>query len=192
MSLTQALNTAMARFGIDSPARAAAFLAQVAHESNELRHLVESLNYAAERLVQVWPRRFPTLDFARQYDRQPEKIANYVYANRLGNADEASGDGWRFRGRGLMQTTGRTNYRAAGAALGLPLEAQPEQLETPPVAALAAAQFWSSHGLNEIADTSDGPTGDATFAHITQVINGGQLGQDARREYWARAKAALA
>lgn len=187
-----ALNSAMARFGIDSPARAAAFLAEVAHESNELRHLVENLNYSAERLVQVWPRRFPTLDFARQYDRQPERIANYVYANRLGNGDAASGDGWRFRGRGLLQTTGRDNYRAAGQALALPLEAEPERLETPEVAALAAAQFWRSHGLNELADTSDGPAGDANFETITIRINGGRVGLDARRQYWNRAKAALA
>jgi len=187
-----ALNTAMERFQINSAARAAAFLAQVAHESSEFHHVLENLSYSAARLLEVWPRRFLTLDAALPYERQPEQLANYVYANRLGNGDPASGDGWRFRGRGLLQTTGRDNYRAAGLALGLPLEDQPEQLETPGIAALAAAQFWQSHGLNELADTSDGPTGDATFARITQTINRGLLGLDARRKYWALAKAALA
>src|SRR5439155_596696 len=178
----------MSRFAISSPDRAAAFLAQVAHESGEFRYLVENLNYSTARLIQVRPRRFPTLDAALPYDHQPEKLANFVYANRLGNGDAASGDGWRFRGRGLLQITGRDNYRAVGVALALPLETEPEQLETPAVAALAAAQFWQSHGLNEFADDHHDGTADANFDTISMRINGGRVGIDARRQYWQRAK----
>ena len=104
---TTALNTAMVRFDISSPERAAGFLAQVAHESAEFQRLVERLSYSATRLMAVWPRRFPTLELARRYERQPERLASYVYANRIGNGDAASGDGWRFRGRGILQITGR-------------------------------------------------------------------------------------
>ena|SRR2546426_3337295 len=187
-----ALNAAMERFQIDSTARAAAFLAQVAHESNEFRNLVENLNYSAGRLMQVWPKRFPTLETATPYERQPEKLANYVYANRLGNGDSASGDGWRFRGRGLLQITGRGNYRSAGLALQLPLETEPERLETPEAAALAAAQYWQSRGLNELADDRNDDNDDEDFVRISTLINGGRVGLDARRLYWAKAKAALA
>jgi putative chitinase len=188
---TAALNAAMARFEIDSPARAAAFLAQVAHESGELQRVAENLSYTAKRLMVVWPRRFPTLDAALPYERQPEKLANYVYAKRLGNGDVPSGDGWRFRGRGLLQITGRGNYSAAGNALGLPLESQPELLETPGPAALAAAQFWQSRGLNVLADDRNDDDDDEDFVTITLTINGGRVGLDARRAYWAQAKAAL-
>src|ERR1041385_1279298 len=118
---SRVLDRAMEEFSIDTPLRKAAFLAQVAYESSELRRLVENLNYSAAGLRSTWPKRFPSDALARAYARQPERIANYVYANRLGNGDVASGDGWRFRGRGLLQVTGRSNYTAVGAALGLPL-----------------------------------------------------------------------
>jgi putative chitinase len=186
-----ALNEAMIRFEINSPARVAAFLAQVAHESGELRRLVENLSYTAKRLVDVWPKRFPTLAQAQPFERQPERLANRVYANRLGNGDEASGDGWRFRGRGLLQITGRGNYRSCGAALGLPLEGQPELLETPVPAAAAAAQFWKSRGLNELADDRNDDNDDEDFVTITVIINGGKNGLTDRRAYWQRAKTVL-
>src|SRR5262245_36192792 len=131
-----ALNAAMQRFEINTPARAAAFLAQTAHESGEFRRLVENLSYSAAGLCKTWPKRFLTLDVAKPYERQPELLANYVYAKRLGNGDVASGDGWRFRGRGLIQLTGRGNYRSCGTAIVLPLEIEPERLETPETAAL--------------------------------------------------------
>jgi putative chitinase len=188
---TAALNAAMVRFEINSPDRAAAFLAQVAHESAELQRLVENLSYTAKRLMQVWPKRFPILAAALPYERQPERLANYVYAKRLGNGDETTGDGWRFRGRGLLQITGRGNYRATGLALQLPLEARPELLETPAVAALAAAQFWQSRGLNQLADDRNDDNDDEDFVTITVTINGGRVGLDARRLYWTRAKAAM-
>jgi putative chitinase len=184
------LSAAMTRFDIDDGRRTAAFLAQVAEESGELTRLVESLNYSAKRLIEVWPRRFPTLKKAVDYANAPQKLANYVYASRLGNGDEASGDGWKYRGRGLIQTTGRANYRSAGTSLGLPLETQPELLEQPDAAALSAAWFWKTHGLNELADA--GGLGDEEdFETISIRINGGLQGIEARKAYWRSAQAAL-
>lgn len=164
-----ALNAAVVRFKIDSPVRMAAFIAQVGHESGQLRRLVENLNYSAEALVRTWPSRF-TAQTAAAYARQPEKIANRVYGGRMGNGPEASGDGWWFRGRGLIQLTGRSNYRAAAGGLGLPLEAQPELLEQPEQAAQSAAWWWSTHGLNELADAG-------RIQDIGSIINTGQPGR---------------
>lgn len=164
-----ALNRAMARWKIDSRLRAAAFLAQVGHESGQLRVLVENLNYSADALVRTWPSRF-TAQTAPAYARQPEKIANRVYGGRMGNGPESSGDGWRYRGRGLIQLTGRDNYRAAGAALGLPLEDQPELLEQADHAAQSAAWWWAKHGLNELADAG-------RIQDIGSIINTGKPGR---------------
>jgi putative chitinase len=188
---TAALNAAMDRFEIDTPQRAAAFLAQIAHESGELQRLVENLNYSAARLCAVWPNRFATVDAARPYERSPERLANYVYAKRLGNGDEASGDGWRFRGRGLIQLTGRGNYRSCATAIALPVETEPERLEAPEAAALAAAQFWHSRGLNHLADDQNDDNDDQDFVAITKIINGGTAGLKSRQQYWTRAQAAL-
>jgi putative chitinase len=184
------LNYAMTRFDINDGRRAAAFVAQIALESSELSHLVENLNYSATKLMQVWPTRFETLKQARTYEHRPEQLANYVYASRIGNGNEASGDGWRYRGRGLIQTTGRGNYRATGVALALSLEAQPELLEQSGAAALSAAWFWKAHGLNELAD-GEGPGAEQDFETISVKINGGREGLAARKEYWRRAKDAL-
>lgn len=164
-----ALNRAALRWKIDSRARMAAFLAQVGHESGQLRSLVENLNYSAEALVRTWPSRF-TPQTAGAYARQPEKIANKVYGGRMGNGTEASGDGWRFKGRGLIQLTGRSNYRAAGTGLGLPLEDQPELLEQAEHAAQSAAWWWAKHGLNELADAG-------RIQDIGSLINTGQPGR---------------
>ncbi|MBA1195672.1 glycoside hydrolase family 19 protein [Pseudomonas plecoglossicida] len=164
-----ALNRAMLRWKIDSRLRAAAFLAQIGHESGQLRVLVENLNYSAEALVRTWPSRF-TADTAPTYARQPEKIANRVYSGRMGNGPESSGDGWRYRGRGLIQLTGRDNYRAAGAALGLPLEDQPDLLEQADHAAQSAAWWWAKHELNELADAG-------RIQDIGSVINTGKPGR---------------
>ncbi len=184
-----ALNVAMERFDITSPVRLAAFLAQVGHESSQLTRLVENLNYSAWGLAATWPSRYRGADgkpnaLALNLARHPQAIANNTYASRNGNGDEASGDGWRYRGRGLLQVTGRLNYRAAGAGLGQPLEAEPELLEQPEWAALSAAWWWSTHGLNELADRGE-------FAAITRRINGGLNGQSERLELWERAKAVL-
>ena len=188
---TIALNNAMQKYEINSVDREAAFLAQIAHESGELNRLVENLNYSANRLMAVWPGRFPTLQKAQQYEKNPEKLANYVYADRLGNGNEASVDGWRFRGRGILQITGRGNYRSTGLALGLPLESHPEQLEVPDIAAYSAAQFWKSRGLNEYADDRNDDNDDADFERITKIINGGLNGLKDRKQYWERAKKVL-
>jgi putative chitinase len=185
------LNEAMARFHVSSRARAAAFLAQIAHESDECRRLVENLRYTAAGICRTWPKRFPTLDSATPYANNPEKLANRVYADRMGNGDERSGDGWRFRGRGLVMNTGKANYRAAGEALGIFLELHPELLEQPVPAALAAAQFWESRGCNELADSLPGDNDDIDFVRITVLINGATTGLASRRAYWAKALAAL-
>jgi len=188
---TFALSDAMDRFDITSPQRSAAFLAQVAYESTEFRRLVENLDYTAKRLMVVWPNRFTSLDKARLYEHRPERLGNYVYAKRLGNGDEQSGDGFRFRGRGLLQITGRGNYRSVGDAIGLPLTTSPELLEEPGAAALSAGHFWKSRGLNELADDQNDDGDDEDFVTITTIINGGTAGLTKRREYWERAKAAL-
>ena len=190
-SWTPALNAAMEQFEITTAQRMAAFLAQLAHESGQLTRLAENLNYCAKRLMQVWPNRFPVLEKAQQYERNPEKLANYVYAKRLGNGDETSGDGRRYRGRGLIQLMGRGNYRAAAQGIGQPLEEQPELLEQPGPAALSAAWFWKSHGLNELADDRNDDNDTEDFRTVTKRINGGTVGQKERMAFWEKAKAVL-
>ncbi|MBI2381973.1 MAG: glycoside hydrolase family 19 protein [Gammaproteobacteria bacterium] len=185
---TGALNAACPRFAIGTPDRLCAFMAQCAHESGGFKRLAENLNYSAVGLTKTWPKRFPSLDFAAGYERQPEKIANYVYASRLGNGDTASGDGWRYKGRGLIQLTGRGNYQSAGAAIGLDLLDQPELLEQPEAAALSAAWFWQSRGLNELADDKTGDDDQEDFIRITQLINGGTVGLADRQALWAKAR----
>jgi len=179
-----ALNEAMARFKIDTPLRVAAFIAQAGHESGQLRSLVENLNYSAEALLLTWPKRF-TPQMAAAVARKPEQIANIVYASRMGNGPAVTGDGFKYRGRGLIQVTGWLNYQACGQALSLDLLTKPELLEQPVYAALSAAWFWSSNGLNELADAE-------RFSAITQRINGGQNGAADRLEIYQRALKVLA
>ena len=185
------LNAAMERFEINSPFRIAAFCAQVAHESGETTTLTENLNYTAQRLVAVWPRRFPSVDAARRYERNPERLANFVYAGRGGNAGQASGDGWRYRGRGLFQLTFKDNYRLASAALNLPLVDNPDLAITPDVAALTAAQYWSRLGLNALADHQPGDNDEKDFEEISIRINGGREGLARRKQYWENAQQVL-
>jgi putative chitinase len=173
----------MQEFDITTPLRAAAFLAQIAHESAQLSHLVENLNYSAGGLLKTFPKRF-TQETANDYARQPERIANRVYGGRGGNGAEASGDGYRYRGRGLIQLTFRDNYRRAGKALGLPIEDQPDTVATPEVGSRTAGFYWKDNGLNTPADAGDLET-------ITRRINGGLAGQQERLAYYERAKQAL-
>ncbi|RBH54796.1 MULTISPECIES: glycoside hydrolase family 19 protein [Pseudomonas] len=179
------LNTAMNAYQIVGTQRVAAFLAQVGHESGQLQHVVENLNYDAQALVATWPSRF-TPALAAQVARQPEQIANIVYASRMDNGDASSGDGWNYRGRGLIQITGRSNYRQC--SLGLfgdeRLLQQPELLEQPQWAAESAAWFWEQQGLNALADADQ-------FNSITRKINGGLNGLEDRLQIWARARAVL-
>ncbi|MDD2098936.1 glycoside hydrolase family 19 protein [Pseudomonas putida] len=168
-----ALNRSMFRYKINSRVRQAAFIAQIGHESGHLRRLVENLNYSAEGLAATWKERYRSIDGkpndrANSLARRPEAIANDAYAGRNGNT--AAGDGWRYRGRGLLQITGRSNYSVAGADLGLPLEDHPEMLEQPEYAAMSAAWWWSQRGLNEFADA-------ARFQDIGSVINTGKPGR---------------
>jgi putative chitinase len=179
-----ALNTTFDRFDISHPLRQAAFIGQAAHESGNFKMLVENLNYRAETLMKVWPKRFPTLEFAKQYERDPKKIANSVYANRMGNRDEASGDGFRFRGRGLFQTTGHAGYYHAGQALGEDFVMQPDLVATPQYAALTAGFFWSTHKLNQYADSRD-------YKMMTKKINGGFIGLADREKHINHALAVL-
>jgi putative chitinase len=167
------LNATFARFEINDPARQAAFIGQCAHESGNFRLLQENLNYRAATLMKLWPKRFPTQEIANQYAGNPQKIANMVYANRMGNRDEASGDGFRFCGRGLLQTTGFANYHHASQALGVDFVMQPELVATPQYAAMTAGFFWATHKLNGMADTRN-------YTGMTRVINGGTIGLDDR------------
>ena len=167
----------MDKFEINTPARIACFLAQTGHESGQFNRLSEGLFYkTAARLLAVWPKRFPNEAAAAPYVANEEKLANYIYANRMGNGPEVSGDGYRFRGRGLIQITGRSNYADVGKGLGLDLLDQPDLLLQPEWAAMSAAYYWFGHGLNALADdgTSDDDIED--FTAITKKINGGTAG----------------
>jgi putative chitinase len=180
-AFTAPINNAAERFGINTPKRLSAFIAQLAHETGSLRSIEENLNYSAEKLLEVFPRYFKDLATAQKYARKPEAIANRVYANRLGNGDEASGDGWKYRGRGLFQTTGKANYIRVGKALGLDLVTYPALLCKPENAALAAGFYWSDNGLSKPADVEDIKT-------ITKKINGGYNGYTDRLKYWLIAR----
>ncbi len=177
------LNEACRAFEITTPLRLAHFLAQTAHESALYTVLVENLNYGARGLLATWPSRFDAAR-AEAYARQPERIANYVYADRMGNGPETSGDGWRFRGRGILQVTGRATYRDVGGFLGVDLEADPDLLATPRFAALAAGWYWRSRRINELCDRDDAVA-------VTEAVNGGRHGLDERVRLLGVAKAAL-
>ncbi len=177
------LDEACREFDITTPLRIAHFLAQTAHESALYTALVENLNYGAPGLLATWPSRFDA-ERAAAYARQPERIANYVYADRMGNGPESSGDGWRFRGRGILQVTGRATYRDVGWFLGTDLEAEPDLLATPRLAALAAGWYWRSRGINELCDADD-------VVAVTEAVNGGRHGLEQRIRLLGAAKAAL-
>ena len=170
------LNETFSRFDISNPVRQASFIGQASHESGNFKTLEENLFYRAETLMRVWPKRFPSLEFARQYEKNPKKIANSVYSSRMGNRDEASGDGYRFRGRGLFQLTGHSNYFHAGKALGEDFVMNPDLVATPKYATLTAAFFWQTHKLNQYADSRD-------FLTMTKRINGGTIGLADREKH---------
>jgi len=149
-----ALVTAMREFGITTPRRVAHFLAQVGHESLSLSRVEENLSYSLPRLVEVFGRRIPNYSISL-FVHHPEKLGNYVYADRNGNGNVASGDGYLYRGRGPLQHTGRGNYRRVGELIDQPLEEQPGLLLEVEIGALAAAAYWKDNGLNAIADTGD-------------------------------------
>ena len=183
-SWSDPLNETFQRFNISSVLQQAAFIGQMSHECGNFRILSENLNYKAATLMKLWSKRFPTLEIANQYAGNPQKIANMVYANRMGNRDEASGDGYRFRGRGCIQTTGHANYFHAGQALGVDFVMEPDLVASPKYAALTAGFFWSTHGLNALADAQD-------YKSITKRINGGFIGLDDRIHHTQMALAVL-
>lgn len=163
------LNKTFEKYEINTPTRQAAFIGQCGHESANFKTLEENLNYSAKGLMATWPSRFPTIEIATQFERNPEKIANKVYGGRadLGNTED--GDGWRFHGRGLIQLTGRSNYTVCGLALDKPFAELPELVLEPENATLSAGWFWNKRGLNALADAEDWTT-------MTKRINGGTIG----------------
>ena len=177
------LNDAMGLYEIDTDQRIAYFLAQVAHESNNFLTLEENLNYSEKRLREVFPTYFTDTEFM-VYANNPQMIANRVYANRMGNLEEASGDGWTFRGRGPIQVTGRNMYRRIGGGIGVDLEHNPDRVIEPQYGALSACYFWRAMGCNELADNG-------LFTAITRKINGGLEGEADREALLAVAKAAI-
>ena len=178
------LNDTFAKFGISTPRQQAAFIGHCGHECGNFRILEENLNYRAATLMKLWPKRFPTLEFANQYAGNPKKIANMVYSNRMGNRDEASGDGYRFRGRGCIQLTGHSNYFHAGKALGVDFVMEPDLVASPKYAALTAGFFWSTHDCNRLAEAGD-------WTALTKKINGGTIGLSDRIKHTEEALAVL-
>lgn len=163
------LNDTFQKYEINTPLRQAAFIGQCGHESASFRVLEENLNYSAKGLVATWPSRFPNIEYASEFERKPERIANKVYGGRadLGNTED--GDGFAFRGRGLIQLTGRNSYSTCGDALSQPFTSQPSLLLEPEWACLSAGWFWNKRGLNSLAD-------DQAWELLTKRINGGLNG----------------
>jgi putative chitinase len=181
----EGLQYACDRFEINTPSRLACFLAQVAHESGGFNAVKENLNYGAQGLVNTFKKYFPTLEAAHPYERNPETIANRVYANRMGNGDEHSGDGFKHRGRGLIQLTGHDNYASFAADMGMTIDEAIDYLETYEGAAMSAAWFWWKNNLNTWADQEDMLT-------LTKKINGGTIGLEDRKHHFEIIKEALA
>lgn len=179
------LTAAMVRYGISGPNETASFLAQLAHESGHLTRMVENLNYSAQGLAATWPARYRDRTtgkpnaLAWNLHRRPEAIANNCYANRMGNGNEASGDGWRYRGRGPIQITGKNNYRACGQSIGVDLLANPDLLVDPKYGALSAGWFWQVNGLDKHDD-------DFCVLAETKIINGGTNGLADRQRIFDR------
>lgn len=167
-------------YSIDTPVRLAAFLAQCAHESGNFQVLQENLNYRATSLMKTWPRHFPTMEIATEYERKPEKIANRAYANRMGNGPETSGDGWRYLGRGLIQLTGKDNYTKFANSLNMNIDDVVKHLETFEGAVHSACFFWKTNNLNTWADKKDITT-------LTKRINGGTIGLADRTKHFNHA-----
>ncbi len=194
-SWASAVESALARYEITSQKQVAAWIAQTAHESGGYVLLQENLNYSADGMAAIWPNRFAVLGpdkkpikkdgknqpnkFALALHRKPEMIANVVYSARMGNGPIESGDGWKFRGRGLKQLTGKANYTKCGEGLGMDLISKPDLLLQPQYAALSAAWFWVENKCGPLADAGD-------FVGLTKRINGGTIGlQDRQKRYEA-------
>jgi putative chitinase len=172
------LNTVAEYYDMNvNPARLAGFLAQTAHESNGYTAIKENLNYSAKGLRGTFGKYFPNDELANQYAKKTERIANRVYANRMSNGPEESGDGYRFCGRGLIQLTGRANYTKFAQDLGMSLEDTVAYLETPNGATASAGWFWDNNKLNQYCDSGD-------FVMLTKRINGGTIGLEDRKHHY--------
>lgn len=171
-------------YELTTPLRQAHFLAQAAHESGGFTIFTENLNYSAQGLLKIFHKYFPNESLAESYARQPRKIASRVYANRMGNGDEASGDGYKYRGRGVFQVTGKANYELMANELNIDCVNNPDLLLSTDNALESALVFWDKHNLNPLADRDD-------VEGITRKINGGTNGLDDRISYLRRAKRAL-
>lgn len=178
-----ALNATFARFNISTPIQQASFIGQCSHECGNFRTLEENLNYKPATLMRIWPSRFKTMDDCMICNGH-RGIANKVYANRMGNRDERSGDGFRFRGRGCIQLTGHANYYHAGQACGVDFVMEPDLVATPMYAAMTAGWFWDTHKLNDFANRKD-------YVGMTKKINGGTIGLQDRISHIEQALAVL-
>ena len=178
----------MENFGVNTPLRLAHFLAQCGHESGGFRLTQENLNYSAKGLMGIFKKYFPTQALADAYARKPEKIANRVYGGRMGNGPEATGEGFKFRGRGYIQLTGKSNYAAFDLAVADDILANPDLVSTKHALA-SAAWFWKKNGLNLIADT--GSTAEVV-TKITKRVNGGTIGLPDRIKHFKEYHALLA
>ena len=181
VSLADVFNETFDRFDISTPARQACWIGQCGHECGNFRIMEENLNYRAPTLLKLFPRTPKrawgfTPEEAAAYEKQPQRIANRIYGNRMGNRDEASGDGFRFRGSGFLQLTGHSNFYHAGQALGEDFVMQPELVRTPKYAAMTAGWFWQTHRLNQYADSGD-------YLTMTKKINGGTIGLEDRKAH---------
>ena len=170
----------MEKFKIDTPLELAHFLAQCGHESGGFTAIKENLNYKAESLMKLFSKYFPDINTAKAYEKKPEKIANRIYADRMGNGNEASGDGYKYRGRGLIQLTGKTNYSWFAASLEISPEEAAEYTQTFEGAAQSACWFWETNKLNQWADKGD-------ILTMTKRINGGTIGLEDRKKHYEHA-----
>lgn len=173
-------------FYITTTSRVAGFIAQCQHESGDFNVLQENLNYSASGLMRTFGKYFPTQELANQYARKPQMIANKVYGGRLGNGPESSGDGWKFRGRGLIQLTGRANYTQCSKDLfqDISLANDPDLVRTPEYAVIASCWFWHKNQLNYYCDRGD-------IVGLSRRVNGGDNGLEDRIENWNRALGVL-
>jgi putative chitinase len=181
--LIDGINSAIQQADLSTPERLAAFIAQCAHESGGFKFLEENLNYKAESLCKVWPSHFNS-EIANEYAHNPEKIASRAYANRMGNGDEESKDGWMYRGRGFLQTTGKKGYEELSDATQIDFVSNPDAVATPEGACVSAAVYWEKHRLNRFVDSNE-------FVGLTKAINGGTIGLDDRMARYNHALSVL-
>ena len=175
--LFESLEKVLPKYEITTVERVAAFLAQCGHESADFTVLEENLNYGAKGLLGLFKKYFPNEDLAKQYERKPEKIANRIYANRMGNGPEESGEGYAHRGRGAIQLTGKLNYQAFANSVGLSLEDAITYCGTMDGAIESACWFWQKNKLNAVADKKD-------VLLMTKKINGGTIGLEDRKKHY--------